>query len=253
AKTISGNCTERSYKYCTDSNATTCASTPTNTSYTYDCKFYGSTKKSCKTKSVIYRYCAASGIGYGNCNFSPQSKTEKYYCPFIDFLQAGDCETKSVSTLTCTNNTAGNTCSKSSSITTGNYSCSTIDDIIVGTCDQYVEKYCNNNSGTCNTSDDAYYCPTVLNTAKTISGSCTARSYKYCRTSNAEYCKNTPTSAYDIYYCKFYGSTSKSCETKSVSTLTCTNNTAGNICSKSNDCIGCYSCVTVDNIIIGCN
>ncbi|MBQ7552506.1 MAG: hypothetical protein IJT15_03610, partial [Rickettsiales bacterium] len=80
AKTISGNCTERSYKYCTDSNATTCASTPTNTSYTYDCKFYGSTKKSCETKKVEDKYCTGEGTGCSNT----ANSNSVYFCQYID-------------------------------------------------------------------------------------------------------------------------------------------------------------------------
>ena len=115
------------------------------------------------------------------------------------------CETKNASTQTCTNNTAGNVCSEISSMNGSYHSCLTVGGIIVGTCDQYVEKYCSNNSGECDESDDAYHCPTVLN--NTISGTCTARSYKYCSNStDATTCVDAPNSQYQKYHCAVYGS-----------------------------------------------
>ena len=77
-----------SYKYCTNSNATTCASTPTDTSYTSYCKFYGSTKMSCKTHSVSYRYCASTTTAYDSCHTSRQS-SDKYYCVFVGYVHTG--------------------------------------------------------------------------------------------------------------------------------------------------------------------
>ena len=123
---------EISHKYCKNSNGTTCASTPQDTTYTNHCKFYGDTN-------------------------------------------TGSCETVASSTKDCKNDKIGKTCT-AGSVAVNNFSCPTVNNIIAGTCDKYVAKDCQSNSGTCAniTSGNGYHCPTVLEDAKTIKNSCDA-------------------------------------------------------------------------------
>ena len=72
------------------------------------------------------------------------------------------------------------------------------------------------------TSGDAYSC-TTLN-GEIVSGSCKAKTYKYCTSEAGTTCADTPPNTSYNYFCIFYGDTKKSCETETYSScqiITC--------------------------------
>ena len=144
----SGSCKAISYKYCktgmTDTSTTNCSATPTDTSYTNYCKFIDTAKQSCETKTVSNRYCTATTTAYNSCHTSPSSTSEKYYCPFVGDIHAGNCQTKTTSNRYCTaTTTAYNSCHTSPQSTSEKYYCPFVGDIHAGSCeDKSHYRYC---------------------------------------------------------------------------------------------------------------
>ena len=164
-KIVGGTCTARTYKYCTNSNATTCANTPINTSYTYYCTFYGSTKNSCETKSVEYKYCTGEGIG---CATNIAS-TSQYHCSFINGAKVS---CTGSTTSNCNNNSLGASCAGGNS-----YSCTIVNSKIASCNENSVSTetaYCDNNKvgQTCDRSSGEY-CNYTCNLVGGIIQTCT--------------------------------------------------------------------------------
>ena len=223
------------------------------TGNTYSCTTLNGEIKSGTCKPIIHRFCTSddgTSPDAPTCAAIPTDTSYKYVCKFYGDEKQSCWETV-VRTQTCTNNTAGSHCMGGVSDTyTGYYSCSAVNGIIVGTCDQYVGKYCNNNAGECDISGDAYYCPEVLNNI--ISGTCKAVTYKYCTESATDLgdynCENLPYDHHYEYYCKFLGDEKQSCEEKNIELLNCSNNSLHTSCIPVDE----YECrcETIDGYIV---
>ena len=87
---IAGSCKARTHKYCTSDAGTTCANTPTDTTYIYYCKFYGNEKQSCEEQEVTCRYCTSYDDKYDNCKTS-SSTTHKHCCVFVWYVNTEQC------------------------------------------------------------------------------------------------------------------------------------------------------------------
>ena len=227
------SCSGATYKYCTG-EGTGCSDSISSGSKYY-CTFVNGKKATCS--GATYKYCTGEGTG---CKDSIE-ESSRYYCSLLNGKKVS-CSGSYNSKCRYDSGYCDDTLANYNCVLVGNDSiatctpitrtlyCTSPEAAFSGACDDYdygqyyscvfegttlkscTERmqtlYCKNNSGTCDTSGDAYYCPTVNNT---ISGTCTARSYKYCTSLDATTCAIVPTNSSYIYYCKFYGSTKKSC------------------------------------------